>query len=317
VNEMDHNVLIQLKDYLINALQCPHSQLAKLISNSIVTILRLKGIANWSNIIQLLYTLLISSNPNIIQNTLFCLEQIYEDIEEIYTTTSEDFKNIVKSLVSVLSNKELSDEAHGCALRLLAFSYSVMKGEEFSKCVPSCISMMSEHMQVVIKGGDIGESVKIGVSKLAIEILKDRKEEVVAIYKLLFSYHLVLLNTENDKSFLISCDFWNEYIKSEWSKDYETQKWNCLNEALPELVPKLLSGLKYTKEDLESLIDDTEDDIKLKELNSTYENIEAITVRQLAFSLLETLANTYRNTVLTIIKPLIDNLLNQDNWVLR
>ena len=317
INMMDENVLMQLKGNLINALQYSPLQLAKLISNSIVTLLRLKGITNWFNVLQLINTLLISSNPNTIENTLFCLEQIYEDIEGIYISLKGDFELVVKSLMVALNSKELNNEARGCILRLLAFSYSVMKGEEFNKCVPSCVSVMSKYMQEIIKGGNIGETVRIGISKLAIEIVKDRKEEVVVIYKLLFAYHLLLLNAENQESFLISCDFWNEYMKSEWTKDHEAQKWNCLTEALPELIPKLLYGMKYTNEDLESLINDTEDDLKLKELINTYENIEAITARQVAFSLLEKLANTYKDTVLAIIKPLIDTLLNQDNWILR
>lgn len=315
VSAMDESSLAYLKLCLANGLQSLQPELAKLISNSIVTILRLKGLNSWPNILQLMNALVTSSQPAAIENSVLCLEKIYEDITDLYKMARSDFEAVVESLIGTSTNKDLADSTRASAIRSIAFSYSTMGGIDFSKYVASSVSMMTGYMHDAISGLSPGEDTKQSLCKLAIELLKDRKEQILPIHKLLFAYHTATLDAETPGTFLAACDFWENYMKAEWSYDSEGQKWDLLGEALNELVPKLLCGMKYSKEDVETLMSGSEEDFVLREAES--EGVGEVTVRQEAFGLLEALANTYREKLFGIIKPLIDSLLSQSDWLLQ
>eukprot|EP00826_Nyctotherus_ovalis_P046025 TRINITY_DN5152_c0_g1_i5.p2 TRINITY_DN5152_c0_g1~~TRINITY_DN5152_c0_g1_i5.p2 ORF type:complete len:311 (-),score=75.07 TRINITY_DN5152_c0_g1_i5:1877-2809(-) len=310
---MDESSLAYLKLCLVNGLQSLQSELAKLISNCIVTILRLKGLSNWPNILQLMNALVTSLQPATIENSVLCLEKIYEDIDDLYKMAKSDFEAVVDSLIVTSVNRSLADSTRASAIRSIAFSYSTMGGTDFSKYVANSVNMMSGYMHEVLSGLSPGEDTKQSLCKLAVELLKDKKEQILPIHKLLFAYHTAILSAETPRTFLAACYFWENYMKTEWNYDCEGQKWELLGEALNELVPKLLYGVKYSKEDVETLMSGSEEDFVLRE----GEDVSGVTVRQEAFGLLEALANTYREKMFGVIKPLIDSLLNQNNWLLQ
>ena len=88
---------------LITLLQEAPPELAAIVSNSIVTIVGLKDFSIWPDILKLLDALIKSGRSESIENAVFCLEKLCEDIKLMYKMKLEDFENLIPHLVEVAS----------------------------------------------------------------------------------------------------------------------------------------------------------------------------------------------------------------------
>lgn len=239
-------------------------ELAKLVGNSVVTILRLKGFTVWPDILVLIKSLLENAEkPEIIENAVLCLEKICEDVNVIYQVKSEDFETLIPYLVNIAKNKNLQDQARGSSIHILSFAYAAMGSSKFEKFLTQVVEMMLNCIQeTIMNTGKNNRVVEKNICGLAILLLKDKKEGIISIYKQLFAFNIkALMSTDYDLAFA-ACDFWQVYLRTEWTYEYEPQRWEILENTLPDIIPALLSVMKYSTADLSGIIKDTELDIK-------------------------------------------------------
>lgn len=267
------------KSRLAALLQNAAPELASIISNSIVTILRLNDFSVWPDILKLLNALIRTGKAESVENAVQCLEKLCEDVKVMYQVRQEDFLSIVPSLVEVAKNKALNDKIRGAAVNSLSLTYSAMGSSEFGRYLLTVVPMMLECMRDPAVGQKSNRCLDKSMCGLSVMLHSNTKEEIAAIASPLFDYHTKLLGSADYEVAYAACDFWKSYLHITWSPDYEEQKWELLESSLPRLLPQLLCAMKYTANDLAGMIRDTELDVKYSEsedLNSMEEGKEGL-----------------------------------------
>ena len=254
------------KSQLALSLQEAQPELAKIIGNVIVTLLRLKGFSAWPDILKLLASLMTSKNPVVVSSAISCLEKICEDINLVYELKHEDFESLIPHLIITARSKELlPDQARGSAIHCLAFSFASMGGTKFEPFLKPLIDLLLELIQDSITRAKTNKSVDKNLCGLSTLLIRDKKEEIMPIYRPLFAFHVKSLGSPEYEVAFAACDFWQVYLRTDWRSEYEEHKWEALGEILPELVPQLLVAMRYSSTDLAGIIRDSATDIKYSE----------------------------------------------------
>ncbi len=264
---IDQPLFVYARAQLAVCLQNTPPALAKVVGNVVVTILRLKDFSAWPDILKLIGSLLQAKSPAVVENAIFCLEKICEDIELVYRLQRQDFESLIPQLIAVAKCKELSDQARGSAIHSLAFSFASMGSTAFAPYMPQTVEMMLQAMQESMfeVNGRSRRAVNKNLCGVAILLLKDRREQVLPILPALFAFHIRELGSAEYDVAFAACDFWHVYLRTEWEVESEPKRWEALDHALPELVPQVLSAMKYSTTDLAGVIRDSAADIKYTE----------------------------------------------------
>eukprot|EP00826_Nyctotherus_ovalis_P053226 TRINITY_DN6884_c0_g1_i10.p3 TRINITY_DN6884_c0_g1~~TRINITY_DN6884_c0_g1_i10.p3 ORF type:complete len:245 (+),score=49.56 TRINITY_DN6884_c0_g1_i10:2527-3261(+) len=236
-------------------------ELARVIGNCISAIVRCKESNGWPDILSLI-AFLIKTGKRGAENGIICLEELCEDMDTVCQIT--DFEPLIPLLVSAARSKELSGKVRGASLYSLTFGYIITAGAIFDKYVQAVIQVMFELMQETLTE-NADEHIEKHLCGLCIILIKDKREGVSGISKELFGYNVRVLGSRNYEAACAACDFWQIYLKTEWSREHEEKRLNVLEETLTELIPQLLLAMRYSDTDLSGMIRDSESDVKCEE----------------------------------------------------
>lgn len=239
-------------------------ELARVIGNCISAIVRCKEFNGWPNVLSLI-AFLIKTGKRGAENGIVCLEELCEDMEAI--CQAKDFEPLIPLLVSAARSKELPGKTRGASLYALTLGYVITADTIFEKYVQAVIQVMFELMQETLTE-NADEHIEKHLCGLCIVLIKDKREGVLGISKEVFGYNVRVLGSRNYEAACAACDFWQIYLKTEWSQEREDERLNVLQEVLPELIPQLLLAMRYSDADLSGMIRDSESDVRCEEEQS-------------------------------------------------
>jgi len=250
-----------IKIALIKALCDVPIELARAIGNCISTIVWYKDFNVWPNILSDLASLIKTGRKGA-ENAIICLEEICEDMEIISRIKSEKFEVLIPLLISIARDKEQIGRTRGAAIYSLTFGYITTAGGIFEKYINEVIKLIFELIQEIFNNEQPDEFIEKHLCGLSIIFLKDKREGVIPICKQLFDFHMKVLGSRNYEAACAGCDFWQIYLKTDWSPDYEEQRWKLLKSILPELIPQLLLALCYSDTDLSGMVKNSKLDVR-------------------------------------------------------
>lgn len=329
-DKLPENVTNFIKLECLKNIGDPSPLIRATIGILITTVLAKGGIENWPVLLPNLCQYLDSDNINICEGSIGALQKICEDSADLLDSdvTNKPLNYLIPKLLQFFKHNNSKIRSHAIA------------------CVNQFIIGRTEilmiHIDTFIQNlfdlsADEDAEVRKNVCKALVMLVEVRMDRLSLQITNLVEYMLLRTQDNNASVALEACEFWLSLAEQPICKD-------VLPSHLDRLIPVLICGMKYSEIDIvllkgdieeDDTIPDKECDIKPRFHRSRRHSFgkfgeyveedddgddEALSdwnLRKCSAAALDVLANVFHDEMLSIVLPLLKDLLFHQEWELK